>query len=179
MAFDWKSVVGTVAPSLATALGGPLAGVATTAILGVFGLESDASEETLAKAVRNATPAELAQLKKVGYDFAVQMKELDVDLERVAMADRNSARRREIATCDATPKVVASFVMVTFAATVCFTCFLATASGPAVDTNMMTLLGAVVGYVFNEVKTVTTYYFGSNAGSANKDQLLYNSTPTR
>ena len=30
MDFDWKSVVGTVAPTIATALGGPLAGVAVS-----------------------------------------------------------------------------------------------------------------------------------------------------
>ena len=51
----WKSIVGTVAPALATALGSPLAGMAVAAIGSALGL-TESSEETVSAAIVKATP---------------------------------------------------------------------------------------------------------------------------
>ena len=53
---DWKSIVGTVAPAIATALGGPLAGLGVSAIGKALGLGDGASKEDVAQAVLKATP---------------------------------------------------------------------------------------------------------------------------
>ena len=58
MDFDWKSVVGTVAPTIATALGGPLAGVAVSSLAAAFGLSSDADD--------SSTPKLLAIINVIG-----------------------------------------------------------------------------------------------------------------
>ena len=47
---DWKDVIGAVAPTIATALGGPLAGAAVKTLSNVLlghekGTESDASDD--------------------------------------------------------------------------------------------------------------------------------------
>ena len=46
----WKEIIGTVAPTLATALGGPLAGVATQAISAALLGKADGSEDEIAAA---------------------------------------------------------------------------------------------------------------------------------
>ena len=92
MDFNWKSIVGTVAPALATALGGPLAGMATAAIAKACGLGDGASQEDVMAAVQNMTPEQLAALKQAEFEFKSRMKELDVDLVRIAAADRDSAK---------------------------------------------------------------------------------------
>ena len=90
------NLVRTVAPSIASAVGGPLAGMATKAISEALLGKPDGTEEELAQAAIKATPEQLLALKKAENDFALQMRELDIDLERIAGADRDSARNREI-----------------------------------------------------------------------------------
>src|SRR4051812_20689269 len=103
---NWKDVIGTVAPGIATALSGPLAGLAIATVGKVFGLDS-ATTEQVAQAVSGATSADLLKLKGAELDFQRQMKELDVDLVRISAADRDSARQREIQVRDKLPAVLA------------------------------------------------------------------------
>lgn len=179
MQFDWKSVVGTVAPTIATALGGPLAGLATTAIAGALGLGDEATEGQIAAAMGKATPETLLALKKADQDFAVRMRELEVDLERLAMADRASARKREAATGDNwTPRLLAAAAVLTFAGNAAFVCWLAVSGRGNLDPLVMGLVGTMLGFVSAKAEMVYNYYLGSSAGSQGKDHLLYKSTPT-
>ena len=57
-----KNVIGAVAPTLGTALGGPLGGTAAKAISAVLGCKSDAN--SISTAMQNATPEQLAEIKK-------------------------------------------------------------------------------------------------------------------
>ena len=105
-------LVRTVAPSIASAVGGPLAGMATKAISEALLGKPDGTEQELLQAVDRATPDQLLALKRAEQTFAVQMRELDIDLERIAVADRDSARNREVKTRDWTPKVLAALITV-------------------------------------------------------------------
>jgi len=84
---DWKTIVSTVAPTMAAALGGPFAGVAMNAICSaLLGKEvTNADESVLADAVLTANPTTLVKLKKADQDFKLKMQQLDVE-------DRKSAR---------------------------------------------------------------------------------------
>ncbi|TAN55343.1 MAG: hypothetical protein EPN26_05475 [Rhodospirillales bacterium] len=166
---DWKKIVGTVAPSIATALGGPLAGLATQAIAGAFGLGDGVDEDTVASAVTNATPEQLLGLKKADQDFAIKMRELDVDLERLAAGDRDSARKREVEAKDWTPKVLAFVIIGGFFAVVAFVLGKGISG---MDAAAAAFAGSLVGYVSAKAEQVVAYYFGSSAGSARKDALL-------
>lgn len=116
---DWKNIIGTVAPAIATALGGPLAGLGVTAVGKALGLGDGASEEEVAAAVGKASPEQLVNLKKANLEFQARLKELDVDLERIAMTDRASARKREASTGDSwTPRLLAVLVIGLFGACV-------------------------------------------------------------
>ena len=110
----WKAAAGvlsTVAPMLATAVGGPLAGAATNAIIGALGLPQDTPPEQVAQAVQNATPDQLLAIKKAEGEFAVQMKALDVTLEQLRYSDTANARAREVAVRDWMPKVLGLLVV--------------------------------------------------------------------
>ena len=71
MAFDWKSVVGTVAPLLGTALGGPFGGVAGKMIQDALGVDS----ESAAIAELQTNPDALISLRQVEANFKIKMKE--------------------------------------------------------------------------------------------------------
>jgi hypothetical protein len=105
-------------------------------------------------------------LKKADQDFAVRLKELDIDLERINAADRDSARRREVDSKDPwTPRILGGVIIGGFFATVFAILF-----GYGVADSA--LAGALIGYVSAKAEQVVSYYFGSSAGSKAKTDAM-------
>ena len=100
-------LLSSVAPSIATALGGPLAGLAVKSLSKALLGAEDFSEEAVIDAMATASPEQLAAVKKIDADFKVQMKSLDIDLERIAVDDRKSARTMQTETKDWIPRALA------------------------------------------------------------------------
>lgn len=169
-----RQVLGAVAPTVATALGGPLAGVAVKAVAGALLGNEDAPEEEVAMAIAKATPEQLLAIKKVDADLKVRFKELDVDLERIAASDRDSARRREVdAGGDWTPRILAVVIVIAWCA-VQYTLLT-----EVIDPSMRELVARVLGTLDAALMAVLYYYFGSSAGSARKTEALAASRPAR
>ncbi len=91
---DWKSIVKVVAPTIATGLGGPLAGLATKALSEVLLGRPDGTEDEVAQAVLGANPDQLLAIKQADQEFAKEMKRLDIDLEKTYVADTSDAPAR-------------------------------------------------------------------------------------
>lgn len=156
-------VIGAVAPTIATAFGGPLAGTAVSAVLKATGI-TDPS--TAADAIKSGDPEVLLKLKTAELEFQKTLKGLDVDLERIAASDRASARDREVKTGDKTPAVLAYGVTIGFFGVLLFILFkgVPTVGGDA----LLVMLGAL-GAAWTGI---VTYYFGSSAGSKTKTDAL-------
>jgi len=161
------NLVRTVAPSIASAVGGPLAGMATKAISEALLGKPDGTEDELAAAVARATPDQLLALKKAENEFMLQMRELDIDLERISNEDRDSARNREIKTRDLTPKILAGFITTGYFGVLFYmlTHGLPTTGGSEAMLVMLGTLGTAWG-------GVVAYYFGSSAGSKEKTEAM-------
>ena len=86
------NIVSAVAPTLGTALNGPLGGMATGVISKVLGVNND--EKTIEQALANASPEQLLEIKKAEKDFEVKMKELDVNLFDIETKDKQDARTK-------------------------------------------------------------------------------------
>lgn len=169
MTFNWKAVenlVRTVAPTVATALGGPLAGMATQAISAAVLGKPDGTQDELTAALAIATPETLLKLKQAEQDFAVKMKELGIEAEKIDASDRDSARKREMAVKDRVPAHLAYFVFAGFFATLAALIFVEIPPG-AHDTllSMCASLGTLA-------ITITTYYYGSSSGSMQKTAMI-------
>ena len=175
MAFDWKSIVKTVAPMLGTALGGPFGGIAGMAISKALGT-SDANPDTLSAAIQNATPEQLVAIQKIEDDFKAQMAQMgfaDTEaLEKIAADDRDSARKRQEVVKDHTPAV--GFYLITLG----FFGFLAVMVFHLVPQANETLLNVMVGSLGSAWVQCVAYFFGASKGDAATAQMLYNSTPT-
>ena len=61
-----KSLVGAVAPTIGTALGGPMGGMAANMISEVLGVPNN--PRSIETAIQNATPEQMLQLKKAEID---------------------------------------------------------------------------------------------------------------
>ncbi|MDF1627047.1 MAG: hypothetical protein P1U84_12255 [Parvibaculaceae bacterium] len=163
---NWKEIVSTVAPGIATALGGPLAGVAVRGIAGALLGDEDASEDAVAQAVLAASPEDLRKLKQAELTFAAKMKELEIDLERLHAGDRASARDRQIKTGDKVPGVIAACVLVGF-----FGILSALVFVDIPERSMQPLL-MMLSALATSVGALMQFYFGSSAGSAAKNRMI-------
>lgn len=170
-----KSILGTVAPVIAAAVGGPLAGSAVTAIEGALGLHLEGVPvakklDAIATAVANASPADLLALKQADQQFQAKMAELgfaDAEaLEKLSDDDRASARAREIAVKDWTPRALA------LGTTGAFWGMLVYIARWPIPAESHDIVVAMVGVLGAGWMGVMTYFFGSSAGSARKTELL-------
>jgi hypothetical protein len=159
-------LLGQLAPSIATALGGPLAGVAVKTLSSALFGHEDATEQQISEAMASATPDQLAAIKKIDADFKVQMKSLDIDLERIAAGDRDSARQMQMSTKDSTPKILAYFITFGFfGALVWILVFGLPQTGLEVILMML-------GSLSSSWTGVVQFYYGSSAGSKAKTDAL-------
>lgn len=159
-------LLGQLAPTLATAMGGPLAGLAVKTLSNVLLGHEDGDADAVSAALQNATPEQLSDVKKIDADFNVRMKELEIDLERISAGDRDSARKREAAVGDHTPKILAAGITLGF-----FVClFWMFVYGVPKNGNEALLL--MLGALQTAFTGVIAYYFGSSSGSKAKDDLL-------
>jgi hypothetical protein len=163
---DWKKVVSTVAPGLATALGGPMAGVAVRGIASALLGSEDVKQADVESAVLQASPADLRKLKQAELVFRQQMKELDIDLEALHVSDRESARQRQVKTGDQMPAFIAFAALGGFFGILIAMIFVDLPAGSQAPLNVM--LGALGSLVV----AIGNYYFGSSAGSSAKNQLI-------
>ena len=164
---DWKKLAAAVAPGIATALGGPLAGVAVSAISDKLLGKPDGTESEIATAMATGGTDALAKLKEAEQAFQVRMRELDIDLERVHQADRDGARQREANTNDTlTPRLLAMGITCGFFGVLGW---LLTQGKPETGGDaLLVMLGALGG----AWASVVAYYFGSSSGSAAKTRIL-------
>lgn len=149
-------LIGSVAPTIATALGGPVAGMAVKALSGALFGHEDGTQDDIMTALANPTGDQLASLKKIDADFKTQMKSLDIDLERIAADDRNSARQMAIQTHDWTPRILA---VVVICAWVFIQWHLLNSTIPP---EMRELVARVLGTLDAALTLVLSYYFGAS-----------------
>jgi hypothetical protein len=159
MADFWDSALNTLktlAPSIATALGGPIAGMAVTAIEKVFGLEPTGDQTTAMLAINGATAEQILALKKADQEFAVQMRNLDIDLEKISAGDRDSARRREVDAHDSwTPRLLASLIVAAYISVQWYIL------GHVIEQGMREIVLRSMGTIDGALMLCLSYYFGS------------------
>lgn len=168
---DFKSIIGAIAPTVATMLGGPLAGLAVDALGTALGMESP----TVDKVKKALTTGQLSgdqivALKTAEQAVLVRMEELGIQREQLEHDDRASARAREVGVKDKTNQRLAFLVVGAFILMVGLTL-----AGAAKVESV--LAGTLVGYLSAKCEQVLAYYFGSTKGSADKTNLLAGMRP--
>ena len=132
-----KNIIGAVAPTIGTALGGPMGSMAANMVADALGCEP--TPKKIEAAVQAATPEQLAELKKIDKDFEVRMKELDVDLYALETADIQDARGKF--SKDWTSRIMGIAVVGGFMGYI----FLVTLQPP--EQNSEALINLVLGYL--------------------------------
>jgi hypothetical protein len=166
----WKETLGTVAPALATALGGPLAGVAVGMAAKALGLGDGATEDDIAAAVASGNPEVLLKLKQADLDFKKEMKALDIDLERIHAGDRVSAR--DLAKANMLPQILLSIVFIGGYFAAMFALHGVLFEANEINPQVTTLFGALIGVFTREMSGIMQFWFGSSSGSKDKTKQM-------
>lgn len=184
MSFDLKTAISSIAPTLATMLGGPLAGTAVTALESAFGLAPGAGADGITKVLQTGqmTPEIVAAVRAADQKHAEIIGQQGLDLqtlnakheeamEQIEQTDRASARTSN-SNRDATWWIGAS-ILVTFAlimSAVLYGCYGILTGGitikdSAVVAAVAGLVGSVVGYVASNAQTFVNFIFGGSLGA--------------
>ena len=162
---DWLK---QIAPTAATLLGGPLAGMAVDAIGKALGM-SDATKDQVKDILTSGTinAEQMAAIKQAEADLVLKVKQLDIDMEKIHAGDRASARDMAAKTGDIwTPRIIAGIVFVVWGA-VNWKLFNGTIGG-----DMRELVARALGTLDAVLMAVVYYYYGSSSGSAAKTQAM-------
>lgn len=168
---NWLETLKTLAPTVASAFGGPLAGAAVTAIGEMLGV-SEPTQEKIAKVIADGqlTGEQITAIRQLEMQYKNDEAERGFKYSELEFKDRDSARARDIATKDNVNRNLAYVVIGAFIAMVS-----ATLLGYARVESA--LAGTLVGYLSAKCEQILAYYFGSTSGSARKTELLASSTP--
>lgn len=160
---DWLK---SIAPTIFTALGGPLAGLAVEAVGSAFGWQ-DATKEKVQQVLSagQLSGEQLLQLKQAELELAAKEQELGFRFAELDIRDRDSARQREMSVKDSTNQILAFSVVGAFIALVAGTML----GWAKVDSA---LAGTLVGYLSAKAEQVLAYYFGSTRGSDAKTAAM-------
>ncbi len=185
MDFDWKKLVGGLAPTLGTALGGPMAGMAIKVIADKLLGNPDATETEVSAALsKGLTGEQVLALKEAENAFTTRMRELDIDVMKINQAGElayvaDTASARATFGGNENVFVLGVCILVTFAllmGAVLTGCFLLMTGVFKVDPNVAAicsgLIGTVVGYVAANAQQVVSYFYGSSKGSKDSGERI-------
>lgn len=102
----WFQTIMTIAPKVATALGGPVGGMAMSVLKSALGMP-DATDAEIEKQIAASSPETLLALRTAEQKFEIEMGKLGLKEEELAYADVASAREREQEIKDKMPAILA------------------------------------------------------------------------
>lgn len=164
---NWLS---QIAPTIATCLGGPLAGMGVALLEKVLGISSDKVMDAVNSG--KLTSDQVAQIKVAEIELKKQEEQLGLNFEQLAVEDRKSARDMQVGTKSKIPSALAILVTIGF-----FGILVWLMIHPADTSN--TPLMIMLGSLGTAWSGIIAFYFGSSASSHAKDEMIYNSTPSK
>ena len=163
---DWLA---KLVPTIATCLGGPLAGLAVTAVSKALGIDEDKVQNVIDSGKLNAD--QIASLKQAEIELQRQAQELGLNFEQLAVQDRASARDLRKETKSIVPPLLSILVTIGF-----FGILGGLMSGKIMTSDALMLMLGSLGTAWTGI---IAFYFGSSASSQAKDQMIHNSTPLK
>jgi membrane-bound ClpP family serine protease len=150
-------------------LGGPLAGLAVTAVSKALGIDEDKVQDVIDSGKLNAD--QIASLKQAEIELQRQAQELGLNFEQLAVQDRASARDLQKETKSFIPPLLSVLVTIGF-----FGILAGLMSGKIMTSDALMLMLGSLGTAWTGI---IAFYFGSSASSQAKDQMIHNSTPIK
>ena len=165
---DWAATLKTLAPTVASALLGPLGGIAVSALGAAIGIDAP-TQDKIAKAFTagQLTPEALEKIRTLELDYQNQEQERGFRFSELEFKDRVSAREMAASTHAHTPAILTWIIVaLTLGAE---GMLLVNQIPPGADPI---IIGRILGTMDSALVMVLSFWFGSSSGSQRKDNLL-------
>lgn len=159
---SWKETLAAVAPTIATALGGPLAGMAVKIATDKLGIEPEALEA----AVTSGRPEVFYNLKAAESSFLLEMEKLGIERDRLVIDDRKDARG--LAKLNMWPQIILSAIYTAGYFGLIFGLLSGELSMPVGDAGH--LMAGLIGVLTAMQIKIGDFWFGSSHGSKLKSK---------
>jgi len=163
------SFLAQLAPTVASALGGPLAGMAAEVLAAKLGVHPDDAQKMLEAGKLNSD--QVAAIQAAEIELKGKAQSMGLDFAKLATDDRKSARDMQIATKSWIPATLSIGVTIGFFGILVGLMSGKVVAGPEIEIMLGSLGTAWTGII--------AFYFGSSASSQKKDDLLHQSTPVQ
>jgi hypothetical protein len=160
---NWKKVLGGLAPTIATAVGGPFAGMATRFVSEALLGKPDGDDREI-NAFLKANPNKIIDLKIAEAKLKKELDDNDIDLAEIDAQDRENARARQIALRDKTPNYLAYIVTALYAAVIAALIFV---DVPEQARDMLNIMFGTLSAVWI---MCVKYFVGTSSSSRAKDE---------
>lgn len=168
---NWLDTIKTVAPVVASALGGPLAGVAVTAIGELLGIDSPTTAKIQAS-IENGqmTGEQISGLRQLELKLKSEEAERGFKYAELEYKNTDSARQMKTATNSLFPEALSTLITLGFFGILAWMMH----DHSAVDNQPLLIMLGSLGAAFG---AVVNFWLGSNKGSDRTKELLANSVP--
>jgi len=160
---DWLDTLEKLAPTVASALGSPVAGMAVGALESALGMSADDVKKTVEAG--KLTGEQVAALQQAEIAIKAKAQEMNLDFSKLAYADAASARDMQKTVKSWVPPFLAIAITLGFFGILVGLMLDLTRQNPEIDIMLGSLGTAWTG--------VIAFYFGSSAGSQAKDAAIH------
>ena len=173
---NWLDTLKSLAPTVATAVLGPLGGVAVSALGELFGV-TEATQDKIADVIRTGqmTPEQISGLKRLELEYQNNEKERGFKYAELAFKDRDSARQANVTGGTQNKLFWLSLLLLT----VTLGCEVLVLFYGYPTTVDAIVVGRVLGLMDSVALLVLGYWFGSSSGSDRKTDLIAGNSPAK
>lgn len=164
---DWLK---QIAPTIASALGGPLVGLAYEAISKVLNISPQDAKSIIEDG--KLTSDQIAQIKIAEINLKNTEDSLGLNFESLAVQDRKSARDMQSQTKSIIPAVLSVGITIGF-----FGILIALMNKPDLGSSQALMI--MLGSLGTAWVSIIAFWFGSTHSGQRKDEMIYNSSPTQ
>lgn len=163
---DWKEILKTLAPTVASAVVGPLGGAAVAALGKVLCIDSP-TQDKIAKALTTGqlTPDQVYQLQTLDRQYQENERERGFKYAELEFKNQDSARQMQIATRSRMPATLTIMVTVGFFGVLSLLFF-----NPEMKSNEIVMI--MVGQLSTVWAGCVAFYTGTTFSSASKTAAL-------
>lgn len=170
---NWKDILGKLAPTVASAVGGPLAGAAVSALGDILGI-SEPTQDKIKVAIENGslTGEQIAGLRQLEMKLKAEEAERGFRYAELEFKDRDSARGRDAEIVKAGKRNYRADVMFVLAVTVICSLVYLIWKDPNINEFMKGVVTLVLGRFLGYLDNIYSFEFGTTRGSQNKDTTI-------
>jgi len=166
---DWLATLKSVAPTVASAMFGPLGAVAVASVGELLGL-SGATKDKISEIIQTGqmTPEQIGKLRELELEYQNNEKERGFRYAELSFKDRDSARQASVS--GGTQKMLFWLSLVLLVLTIGTEIAVLFYGYP--DKTPEIIVGRVLGLMDAVAMLVLSYWYGTTNGSAVKNELL-------